>query len=105
TTDLSAGPRVESGEYLKLALLIAAHHGIGFPRKRGGSMEKIKANIGALVLLLLVACAGCRDGVDANGIPLDRVPPGFQAKECHFEDLPSSPTDEPRWQRLVCRHG
>jgi len=57
-----------------------------------------------MAMELLVACAGCRDGVDANGIPLDRVPAGFQAKECHFEDVPSSATDA-RWQRVVCQHG
>ncbi len=68
-------------------------------------MEKITTGVGALALVLLVACAGCRNGVDENGIPLDHVPAGFQANECHFEDLPSSPTDPQRWQRLVCKHG
>jgi hypothetical protein len=66
-------------------------------------MGTLRAGIGTFVLL--VACAGCGDGVDASGIPVDRIPAGFQAKECHFEDLPSSPTDAQRWQRLVCKHG
>ena len=66
-------------------------------------MEKIAIALGAAALSL--ACVGCgRDRVDANGIPLDRVPAGFQAKECHFEDIPNSSTDSQRWQRLVCKH-
>jgi hypothetical protein len=65
-------------------------------------MEKIAAGIGALVL---AACAGCGSDLDANGIPLDRVPAGFQANECRFEDIPSSRADPQRWQRLVCEHG
>ncbi len=65
-------------------------------------MEKIAAGIGAPVLL--VTCAGCRDGLTADGIPLDHVPAGFQAKECHFEDIPSSRNDPQHWQRLVCKH-
>ncbi len=66
-------------------------------------MEKIVAALAAWVVL--VACAGCRDGLTADGIPLDHVPAGFQASECHFEDIQSSPTDPQRWQRLVCKHG
>ncbi len=65
-------------------------------------MANIKAGIAAVVL---VACAGCQHGVDANGVPLDYVPAGFQANECHFEDLRSSPMDREHWQRLVCKHG
>jgi hypothetical protein len=66
-------------------------------------MEKIEAGIVALASLL--ACTGCGNGVDANSIPLDRVPAGFEARECRFEDLASPGTDETRWQRLICRHG
>ncbi len=65
-------------------------------------MEKVVAGVGLVVLL---ACAGCGGAVDANGIPLDHVPAGYQAKECHFEDIQSAPTDGQRWQRLVCKHG
>ena len=36
-------------------------------------MEKIE--------VVLVACVGCRDGLTADGIPLDHVPAGYQAKE------------------------
>ena len=65
-------------------------------------MEKITVVIGTVALLLV--CAGCGKGIDANGIPLDRAPAGFHAKECYFEDVQASPTDQQRWQRMVCRH-
>lgn len=67
-------------------------------------MERIVMALGAAALLF--ASAGCgRDRVDANGIPLDQVPAGFQAKECHFEDIPNARNGPQRWQRLVCKHG
>lgn len=67
-------------------------------------MEKIRVAVGAAALM--AACVGCGgDRIDANGIPLDRVPAGYEAKECHFEDVQSSSAQQEHWQRMVCTHG
>jgi hypothetical protein len=68
-------------------------------------MKKPRMTLGALAIAW--GCVACHDaGVAPNGVPEDLVPPGFEAKECRFEEMSTehSQTDPTRWQRLVCHH-